>query len=206
MEGDGREADGRNQGQTMKKRTLYPNTCRTCEKPYMGRKLSVYCSKPCCSSEATLPLRFWSKVDRRGPDDCWEWRAFRAPNGYGKFGRAKGVNQYAHRVAWELSRATPPPDDMHVCHHCDHRACCNPDHLFLGTRQDNMDDMVRKGRQRHGVQRGEKNKNAKLTQSQVDAIRARYTSGETKGALALEHGVTRTAVHWIVIGKSWRAA
>lgn len=93
-----------------------------------------------------LEERFWEKVDRRGPDDCWLWTASLSA-GYGQIGLGgkDGGNGHAHRVAWELSRG-PIPVGLNVLHRCDVPACCNPRHLFLGTLRDNTVDMYAKGR------------------------------------------------------------
>lgn len=92
---------------------------------------------------------FFSKIDFGvGDDTCWLWEGSRTSNGYGQF-RFLDCNWQAHRVAWTLL-VGPIPEGMELCHTCDVRACVNPAHIFVGTHQDNMDDMGRKGRRRTG--------------------------------------------------------
>jgi len=87
--------------------------------------------------------RFWSKVDVRGRDECWEWQAS-GSKGYGRL-MMDGVTWGAHRLAFTLVKGRIP-DGMCVLHSCDNPPCCNPAHLFIGTHADNMRDMAKKGR------------------------------------------------------------
>lgn len=90
-------------------------------------------------------LAFLAQLDLSGGlGACWLWLGVRNDRGYGSLQFRRRV-EGAHRVAWMLFQGEIPPD-LHVCHHCDCPACCNPAHLFLGTRRDNMRDMLRKER------------------------------------------------------------
>lgn len=106
-----------------------------------------------------LSERFWGKVAKLGPDECWLWQAHCMKNGYGSLVSGSRTNgqhrsRLAHRIAWELTNG-PIPEGLNVCHRCDakypigditYRRCCNPAHLFVGTQTDNMHDASQKGR------------------------------------------------------------
>jgi HNH endonuclease len=97
-------------------------------------------------SRVPLSLRFWAKVNRQ-PHGCWLWTGATAGHmGYGTIGAGGGTKLVAHRLSWELHHRKPIPDGMLVCHHCDTPRCVRPDHLFLGTHDDNMLDAAVKGR------------------------------------------------------------
>jgi hypothetical protein len=148
--------------------------------------------------------RFWSKVDRSGGENaCWPWRAALLKTGYGAF-NLRGKISRAHRVAWELTR-NASPGELHVCHTCDNRPCCNPNHLFLGTRADNMADMARKGRNRkpHGMH-GENNPAAVLSEQDVVDILRALSAGVRGNFLAAVYGVSDSRVASIKHRRSWR--
>lgn len=158
-------------------------------------------------------VRFWTKVKILGPDDCWEWQAYRTPNGYGQFGIGSSVF-LSSRIAWAMANGTPE-FPLHVLHKCDNPPCVNPNHLFLGTHADNVADMFAKGRAcvgearklaMHGkVAYGEKHVAAKLTDEKVLLIRAMYASGgESHATLGRRFGVTGTCIQAVLERRNWK--
>jgi hypothetical protein len=115
----------------------------------------------------SLKTRFENKVESmEGP--CLVWKARRNAKGYGTI-KIDGKSVLAHRVAYELYIG-PIPEGLCVCHRCDHPSCVNPEHLFVGSHKDNMDDRDRKCRSKGAI--GSRNTKAKLTAEQVLVIRA----------------------------------
>ena len=122
------------------------------------------------------------------------------PGGYGQFyDRDYGKYRIAHRVSYEAYRG-PIPHGLNVLHSCDTPSCINPDHLRVGTHQENMDESKRKGRMGPNHSRGESHYLSKLTEEAVREIRA--TTGQT-GPLADKYGVSRTAIKLARNGRTW---
>lgn len=138
--------------------------------------------------------RFMSKVvsSSISKDTCWQWKGAGKGNGYGAFS-IDGTATQAHRAAYSLF-VGPIPDGIDVCHACDNRACVNPDHLFLGTRSDNMKDAAFKGRMR-----GRKGQH--LSELQVQEIRRRVLAGERAASVSRGTGVSHSIISNIVKGK-----
>ena len=132
---------------------------------------------------------------------CWIWMNCLNAWGYGNTGNP-GDNGtiLVHRLAYQLFIG-PIPEGLDVCHHCDIRCCCNPYHLFIGTKQDNMDDMVNKDRQH----KGEQIFNRKLTEQEVMEIRAKYATGNyIQKQLADEYNVSGKQISKIVNRLHWK--
>lgn len=141
---------------------------------------------------------FMERVEMIPFSTCWYWIGAMYQNGYGK-ARHAGRECYAHRYSYNLYKG-PIPDGMHVCHRCDDPSCVNPDHLFVGTRDDNMSDMAIKGRSAHGERHG----SAKLSVEQVREIRSKRNAGQSVTAIAAEYGVSKGRISEIVHRKAWR--
>jgi len=147
---------------------------------------------------------FWSKVDiKESINECWDWTGAKSPNGYGNV-RINGLYQKAHRIAWSLANFDIPRG-YQVMHLCDNPSCCNPNHLVIGTAVNNFCDMLIKNRQQFAKNKavGERNLNAKLTDSIVRAIRSEYPK-KNQYELADIYGVTQTAISSIIRNKTWR--
>lgn len=154
--------------------------------------------------------RFFEKVETS--ESCWKWRGSLAPNGYGQFFRAVGSRQ-AHRISWEYEHGEIP-EGLHVCHTCDNRRCVRPSHLFLGTRSDNMKDMVIKNRHntRPGcaamlkvrrVHHGVNNHECKLSEEQAMIAKVCPRTRGSASRLAESFGVSLTVISDIRAGKRW---
>lgn len=159
----------------------------------------------------SLTERFWSKVKKSGPDECWEWQAAKGSGGYGHFWVPDlGRMAAAHRVSYELANGPLPAKDFGqlgavgvvICHTCDNPPCVNPAHLFAGTQAENTADKLAKGRQADNT--GESNPKAKLTRADVEAIRREATGkyGE-RMEIARKWNISSGHVSKILAGDVW---
>lgn len=146
----------------------------------------------------TVRERFYEKFLPRPSTGCWIWTGVRETSGYGRLYVTTSPGNYlrvrASRLSWEL-HVGPIPEGMFVCHRCDVRSCVNPDHLFLGTNADNVQDMTAKGR--NGREGGA------LSIEQAREIDARLRNGERHFAIAKDYGVRSNSITAIANGTSW---
>ena len=145
------------------------------------------------SRPAITRLQFENKFEKTA--SCWIWNGATNPRGYGWF---KHVN--SHRCAWTIYRGAIP-DGKSVLHRCDNPSCVNPEHLFLGDQEVNMQDMDQKGRRITPDRKGQRNGRSKLNESDVFAIRL---SSATPRFLAAFFGVSRNQISAIKTRRAWK--
>ena len=152
---------------------------------------------------------FWSHV-YKAPDGCWEWQGWKNSKGYGRIRFAGNRTHFAHRFSWLIHYGSLPLPEFCILHHCDNPSCVNPSHLWVGTKGENVADMVTKGRWGRGglraanTPRGERHGQAKLTETDVREIRRRRAAGEEWTQLGRAFGVSRTTAASAGRGHTWR--
>jgi len=140
--------------------------------------------------------RFWKRTALS--DNCWEWIGNISCKGYGQIA-VKGRTVGAHRFSWIIHN-NAIPEGLQVLHKCDNRRCVNPNHLFLGTPQDNIDDMVNK--ERHA--RGSKNGSSKLNENDIVKILMLRRNGLTYGQIAEHFTVSDRQIEKICRRERWK--
>ena len=150
---------------------------------------------------------FWDKVDQQGPDDCWNWKASVNRDGYGQFWIGYTfVPSHRYAYVYHSKKALTP--GILICHHCDNPRCCNPNHLFEGTAQDNAKDRISKGRQGNSTPvnpaKGVRHWNSYLHDEDVSKIRRLSKAGVTGAELSKTFRVSRTQISYIIRRINWR--
>lgn len=155
---------------------------------------------------------FWARVSVGSPAECWEWQGAKTSSGYGNLSWG-GEPVQAHRLAYLLTYGGLSPSTAFrtagvasrykrfVLHRCDNRACCNPEHLFLGSMRTNLLDAYEKGRK---AQPRSKHVNAKLAPADVRKVRAAYTGGARQVDLAAAYGVSQRVISLVVRGETYK--
>lgn len=152
--------------------------------------------------------RFWAKVDTSGgPEACWPWKGAKDKFGYGNFHTTRGGKGYmekAHRYAFELEKGKLPQGmcALHDCPDGDDPACCNPAHLWAGSRKANNRDRAQKGRSAHLL--GETCPSHRLTESQVREIRNLCRAGTPKSVIAQMFNISHVTVGHIERRQTWK--
>jgi len=139
--------------------------------------------------------RFWRSVEKS--DGCWNWKGRKNPKGYGWFicsnGKNKKASYRAHRISYTLVKGPILPGEF-ILHSCDNKACCNPDHLRVGTNVDNIRDRLERNRI-CGT--------AKINMEIANEIRKRVFKGESKGSLSREFGISTRNIRSICKFEIW---
>jgi hypothetical protein len=208
--------------------------CEYCNKEFfavprfLAKGQARFCGNACSTKSRYRPAeeRFWEKVNKKGPDECWEWTAGKNGRGYGAF-LFDGKPYGAHCFSWILHNG-PIPEGLFVLHNCpngDNTSCVNPAHLWVGSHTENMQDMYRKNRQaavtkpesfargeRNGahtkpekVLRGEANGGSSFKEAEVVNIRQLYDSGAmTVLEIARKFNKSKGGVYAIATRRTWK--
>ncbi len=145
----------------------------------------------------TAEERFWDKVHCEPNTGCWLWAGAEKGGGYGSF-HYLDKSWYAHRASYEMHIGPIPDDGRCILHKCDVKLCVNPEHLYVGTRSDNVRDALDRGL--HPV--GERHGLSKLTERDVREIRD-LRGRFSQRSLSAQYGISQTHIRRIFDGERW---
>lgn len=169
----------------------------------IGQKKSCGCLRsPPLKDRLEKAKKEFSKKIEVNFNGCHIWRGNIDGKGYGYFGLG-GAKKRVHRFAWEVNKGEIPKE-LWVLHHCDNRACCNVDHLYLGTAKENSKDMYeRKKRERVKYRSGSRNNLSKLTEIDISEIKKMRSEGYKYDVIADRFNVTKGCISHIFTGRNW---
>jgi len=141
--------------------------------------------------------RFLSNVDHK--NECWIWLGYIAKHGYG-VSSYRSRTMLAHRLSWIIFKGELD-NNLDVCHKCDNPKCVNPNHLFLGTARDNVQDCFNKKRKSH---KGEKHPGSKIQEKDVIEIFHLRKIGFTHQKIADKFKLTQSCISNILHRRLWK--
>lgn len=150
-----------------------------------------------------ITARLYKNIYKNPENGCWEWMGYLSKFGHGRIGYRDKV-YLTHRISYELNKGIIP-EEMLVCHTCDNPKCVNPEHLFLGTQKDNLQDAFDKDRlYKIPAMPGENNPMAKITNEEAKKIRSELKQGFTGAYLAKKYNVSTTHISRIKLRKTYK--
>lgn len=189
-----KEHEWKGSGKTLRYKSSFG--CPVCA----GRKL-IGRGRGTWQEPHAIEPRFWAKVERNNPDECWLWLGSKTSKGYGSVSY-DGKIARSHRVSYIMAFGEIA-DELHVLHRCDNPSCVNPSHLFLGTNADNVADRETKGRRKPPT--GELNGRAVLSEDQVIELRKLSALGEhSQKQLAKKFNISTSTCGNILSGRRWK--
>lgn len=180
-------------------RQKHSRKCKRCGESFVGKGLTrEYCSTLC---------KIHGSVRKCRKSKCWEWKGLLHPNGYAYTTNYETEKKaHVHRLSYEIFKGQIP-EGLYVCHSCDNRKCVNPDHLWVGTATENMQDARKKGRLEHVklmAVKGENNPNAKLNNEKVREIKKLLNENIRPTVIARKYQVNSGVIYLIRDKKAWK--
>jgi len=164
--------------------------------------LQSICKVPFCVNpehQLNKEDHFLSQIKKNENTECWEWTGF-LKGGYGYI-RVNRKDFAVHRLMFERYKR-PIPKNVNVCHSCDNTKCCNPEHLWLGTQQENIKDMINKKRDKKAF--GTKHHRCKINEEIARQIKIKFKEGLNMREIHRTLNISYRIVQHICTGNTWR--